>query len=152
MMPACTLRFALLTLACLVLAGCENTPPPVGWGSARVIRVAPLPATSAFRLTTGEPIDVGYMYKQVHFFFVPVWNYGGRWCGYLETPGHYVALPEERVRAMAADAGITLPARPPLPLWDAVGGKLAFAAITLALIFFFGWGRRRDETQPPRAP
>ena len=129
------------TLTGCTLTGCTPAPVPVGAGSEKVMRVALLPDVPSNQLDSGEYFDVGYVYHSYYLFFLPVWNFNGQWCGYLETPGHYAEVAEADLRTRAVAAGIELAARPRLPWWDRVGGKVACVALIAGLVLFFAWGR-----------
>lgn len=137
-------QYQLISFVIVVLcglAGCEASPVPVGTGSEKIIHVADLPDVPQNRLETGEYFDVGYVYQPVYLFFLPVWNRHGRWAGHLDAAGRYAALDEAALRERARAAGVVLPERPPLPGWDAYGGKLAALTVVVALALFFAWGR-----------
>ena len=46
-----------------------------GW-EEKIVKVKDLPNTVEYQNgTDGDFIDVGYKFKQINLFFIPVWNY-----------------------------------------------------------------------------
>ncbi|MEZ5426541.1 MAG: hypothetical protein R2747_09770 [Pyrinomonadaceae bacterium] len=106
------------------------------YGGEEVIKVADFPDTKEFYHPQHGYIDAGYVYKQVSIFFIPIWNYEGRWVGHIGSEEKYLPMPKDLMDKLAADAGVQLPETPDLPFWEAVGGKIIFSLIILAI---FGW-------------
>ena len=106
------------------------------YGGEQIIRVQDFPDTEEFEYSRGRYIDAGYVYKQVSILFIPVWNYDGRWVGYVGSDEEYLNLEKEELDQMAKEANISLPATPGLPFWEAIGGKLLFSLI---ILLYFGW-------------
>lgn len=118
----------------------EAAPFIVGWGGEKIVTVAEFPDTGAFK-SRGTHFDLGYRFKQITLFFIPVWNYGGTWCGSIPgDSGHFFDFDRERLETMAQAAAISLPAEPAIGAWDRYGGKALIAAIILG----YGAFRWRD--------
>ncbi len=127
--------------AATLLAGASRVhaakvPVLFSCGGEKIIKVAAFPDTEEFKTRTGKHLDVGYRYKHVRIFFIPVWNYGGTWCGYVGDSDHYLDLSKPQLDALARSVGVSLPANPSLPLWESLGGKLVLGV--LALLFIGG--------------
>jgi hypothetical protein len=120
----------------------EAAPFIVGWGGEKIITVAELPGTAAFK--SGDThFDLGYRFKQITFFFIPVWNYDGKWCGSIRGDGsHFFDFDRERLEKMARAADISLPAEPAISAWDSYGGKALVGAIILGYGVLRWRGRR----------
>ena len=117
-----------------------------GFGGEKIIKVADLPDTKEYFMENGQFLDVGYVYKQVSIFFVPVWNYDGKWAGYVGSDEFYIPLTKAELDAIVAEANVTLPDTPPLSFWETVGGKLV---VGLIFLIIFAWKIlvKRIETQ-----
>lgn len=107
-----------------------------GWGDERIIKVRDFPNIPAFMNIDGLYVDAGYRYKQIHIFFIPVWNYDATWCGYIGSDDMYVPLSFIEVSQQAMLAGVDLPDSPLIPFWDEYGGKLLVGALLLAYIMY----------------
>src|SRR5262245_8540551 len=129
------LIFGLAFLAVLPSA-VEAAPVLFSFGSEEIIKVADFPNTEEFQLRRGEYVDAGYVYKQVTIFFIPVWNYDGRWAGYVGKEDFYLDFKKEELDQLANLANVKLPESPTLPFWHAIGGKIV---IGLILLLYFGW-------------
>lgn len=116
------------------------------FGDEKIIKVADLPNTKEYFMENGQFLDAGYVYKQVSIFFVPVWNYDGKWAGYVGSDELYLPLTKAELDAIVAEANVTLPDTPPLSFWETVGGKLVVGLIFLVI---FAWKIlvKRIETQ-----
>jgi hypothetical protein len=110
-------------------AHAAKVPVFFSWGGEQIVKVAEFPDTEDFQVADGTYIDAGYRYKHVSLFFVPVWNYGGEWCGYVGDSNRYLRLNKDELDVMAKAASVTLPEVPSLPFWDAYGGKLVILLI-----------------------
>ena len=133
-MKKCFLFGVVFLLVFAFSSSLYSAPVFFSTGGEKLIKVRDFPDTPAFRTRSGKFVDAGYLYKQVTVFFVPVWNYEGRWVGYTGSDTRYLRISEKKLKAAAKKAGITLPDSPTLPFWDAVGGKLVIAGLAL-LIF-----------------
>ncbi|WP_204153576.1 hypothetical protein [Leptolyngbya sp. CCY15150] len=129
----------------------RRAPVIISWGGERIIKVADFPDTDIFRTTDGRYIDPGYRYKQIKLFFIPVWNYGGQWCGYIGTTEQYLDIDKAQLDVFAGFGGIQLPDTPSLPSWDAYGGKLVFLSFFIILVVI-GKRRKEDSALPPSIP
>jgi len=131
------LKLIFMTVFFVMLAApIQATPVICGWGGEEIIKVADFPNTEEFENGRGEYFDAGYVYKQVTIFFIPVWNYDGKWVGYVGEKNSYLQLKKAELDRMAAKANVRLPDTPPLPFWDSIGGKLVFGLI---LLLYLGW-------------
>jgi len=126
-------KLSIITISVLALVFASgalySAPVFYSWGGEKIIKVKDLPDTPDFRTRSGKYVDAGYLYKQITVFFVPVWNYGGKWVGYTGSDKSYLRLKENKLRAIAKKAKIELPKSPTLPFWDAIGGKLVILAL-----------------------
>ena len=90
-------------------------------------------------LQSGQYVDAGFCYQQFTLFFIPIWNYDQKWCGYIGSQEQYLDIHKAGLVALANSGGessFNLLSKPPkLPFWDAIGGKLVFGVIFLVLIF-----------------
>jgi hypothetical protein len=129
---------SILTIVFLGLlsASVQAAPVILGWGGEEIIKVADFPNTEEFENGRGEYFDAGYVYKQVTIFFIPVWNYDGKWVGYVGEKNGYLLLKKAELDRLAAKANVRLPETPSLPFWDSIGGKLVFGLI---LLLYLGW-------------
>lgn len=119
------------------VCGSAEAKKPVfySWGGETIEKVADFPDTYDYRSTDGYNVDAGFRYKQVTLFFVPVWNYDIKWCGYI-SDAYYVDLDRTQLEQAAKTAGVKLPDDFPLSFWDKYGGKLVFIVlIGVALLF-----------------
>ncbi len=138
-----------LSLLILFLAAPADAAPVLfGWGGEKIIKVMDFPDDLPFKTPTGEFVDAGYRYQQVTIFFIPVWNYNGKWCGYVGSDNQYVDLDEETLSGVAMVAGLVLPEKPSLPLWDSVGGKVVVLLVVLLYIGSKALGGKEDEVEP----
>lgn len=106
----------------------------------KIIRIARFPQTQDFISKEGQHVDAGYRYKQFSICGIPLWNYDGKWCGYLDSD-HYVDLSKADLDEGAQQSGLKLPDKPSLPFWHSYGGKLVIAAI----LCFFGLRKSDDK-------
>jgi DNA-directed RNA polymerase subunit RPC12/RpoP len=132
-----------LAAAILILLALPAHAAPVffTWGGETIVKAVELPDTPDFQRPDGAYIDIGYRYQQVTFFFIPLWNYNEKLCGYIGSDSEYLDGDEAEISALAAEAQVQLPAGITLPFWDSVGGKLLVAAIVLLYIAV----KRRDS-------
>lgn len=115
-----------------------------GWDGEKIIKVMDLPDEEWLQTPNGEYVDAGYIYKQVTILFMPVWNYDGRWIGYIGSEDEYVPLEDGELLEIVELAGLELPDSPSLPFWDTVGGKILFV---LLVLFYFGWKSRAAKKE-----
>ena len=120
------------------------------YGGDNIIKVADFPRTDDFRTQEGEHVDAGYMYKQLRIFWIPVWNYDKKWCGYISGQ-RFVPLTKDKLDEAAALARITLPDEPPVPAWDVYGGKILFLGALLVVGFVY-LGRDQHAKPAVAAP
>jgi hypothetical protein len=133
-----SMKPALLALVFLFLfagartAEAKGIPIFYSFGSEKIVKVADFPDTEDYQLQSGEYVDAGYMFKQVQIFWIPLWNYGGNYCGYVGKDDTYMEIPKAELDSMAAAAKVTLPESPSLGLWNSMGGKLIVGVLALA--------------------
>ncbi|BDS09790.1 hypothetical protein [Aureispira anguillae] len=121
------------------------------FGGETIIKVQDFPDTELFQMENGSYVDAGCIYKQVSIFFIPVWNYDIRWCGYTGEDGNYVILSKEELDAIAQEASITLPATPTLSFWHSIGGKLLFVVVIGAFIAYsVFFAEEEEEEEEPK--
>ena len=111
----------------------SGIPVFYSYGGEKIIKVMDLPDTSDFQGTSGEFIDIGYIYKQVTVFFIPVANYDKRWCGYIGSKTNYLRLDREELSRLAERANLQFPQKP--FLWDSILGDI-FVIITILFIYY----------------
>ena len=140
--------FAIVFLAALS-ASVEAAPVLFGWGDEEIIKVADFPDTEDFEYSHGEYIDAGFVYKQVTVFFIPVWNYNGKWVGYLEKNENNLKLKKSELDQLAEKANVKLPESPTLPFWHSIGGKIVFGLI---LLLYIGWKFLPDSIGDEESP
>jgi len=117
--------FALLLLfPCHAFAGAGF----FSYGGESIIQLAELPDTEEYQTPYGEYADIGYIYKSVAVFFVPIWNYDGRLVMMFSGQDSYIDIGSDQVEIFAQQAGIILPSAPYLDFWQRIGGKLTFVA------------------------
>lgn len=132
-------KMAGLMLAAIILTVLAMPTQATGllsYGGEEIIKVANFPDTEEFYHPNYGYMDAGYIYKQVSILYVPVWNYDGRWAGFVGDDGEYLELTKEELDEMAEQANVKLPNVPTLPFWEAIGGKLVFSLI---LLLYVGW-------------
>lgn len=137
--------FLLAAATLLMTAGsaeAAKVPVFVSWGGERIVKVADLPDTDAFRTRSGELVDVGFRFKQVRVLLIPVWNYDVTWCGYVGSDDSYLKLDESELKAMATGAGAPLASDPSLPIWDRFGGKALLLLLMVAWVAYARWRAR----------
>jgi hypothetical protein len=138
----------IIMLSVLVAFSGTASAAPVlfGWDKEKIIKVMDFPDNFQFKADSGEYVDAGYIYKQATIFFIPVWNYDGRWVGYIGSDTNYLQLNRSDLEEIAKSADLKLPESPSLPFWDSIGGKLLFILISL---LYFGFkmmgGSEEDE-------
>lgn len=115
--------FALLLLfPCHVFAGAGF----FSYGGESIVQLADLPDTEEYQTPDGEYADIGYIYKSVSVFYVPIWNYDGRLVMMLSGQDSYIDIGADQIEMFALQAGVTLPPAPYLDFWQRIGGKLTF--------------------------
>ncbi|MCA9523019.1 MAG: hypothetical protein KC609_18720 [Myxococcales bacterium] len=142
-------RHLVLALAVLgVLFYASNASAKVIlWGTGeKIMKVMDLPDNQVFYdVRQKKNVDVGYIWKRFTLFFIPVWTWDGRFCGYIGQDDKYLIIEEQKFRDLVKSQGLKFPDKPKLPFWERLGGKLALGGV---LIAFLGVGllRRRSET------
>ncbi len=130
------LLISTVALLLMISASINAAPVIFGVGNEKIIKVADFPNTEEFKTVGSKYVDAGYIYKQVHIFYIPVWNYGGRWTGYVGNDKNYLELTKAELDELAKEANVKLPETPSLSLWETIGGKLVFGLI---LILYLAW-------------
>lgn len=139
---AIPVAFLLCSMLLFFTPSVNATPVVFEWGGEQIVKVMDLPNTPSFQRADGSYADVGVRYKQVAIFFVPVWNYDVKWCGYIGSDKEYLDLDKDDLSELAEAASLKLPDTPSLPLWDSIGGKLVFG---LVLALYFGYQAKKEE-------
>lgn len=116
------------------------------FGGEKAAKVMDFPQTPDFQISGGKHFDGGVEFKQISLFFIPLWNYDEKWCGFIDDT-HVIRASREELAEVAKSAGITLPENPTLPFWDRFGGKIIFGALALLLI----WGSIGGKKEEPEA-
>ena len=122
---------------------------PVVYGTAeKVVQVFDLPDQEPFLAENGKyAVDVGYCYKQVQVFFLPVWNYNEHYCGYINDETYTDTTKEDFLRVsqeLSLDTSWN-DGKSKVPLWDRIGGKIILGGIVLFAILRALFRRRHDE-------
>ncbi len=120
----------------LFTAPAYSAPVFYSWGGEKIIKIMDFPDSSDLQRLDGNYVDAGYRYQQVTIFFIPVWNYNEKWCGYIGNDNEYLDLDRQSLSELAEAAGLSLPESPSLPFWDSIGGKLLLGVI---LLMYFGY-------------
>jgi hypothetical protein len=129
-----------------------RAPVFFSFGGEAISKVQDFPDTEAFQFEDGSYVDAGCIYKQVSIFFIPVWNYDVRWCGYTGEDDSYATMTKEELDELATEASITLPETPSLSFWDSIGGKLVFLGLVGAFIAYSVLTSDDEEEEEVAAP
>jgi|TARA_B100001971_G_C18172753_1_gene528156 hypothetical protein len=129
-----------------------------GWGDEKIVKVMDYPNTDDFYIEKDylnevfkgyditfdsfRYLDLGYRMQQITIFFIPIWNYNGKWCGYIGSDSYYLTTLD--FDFISSAYGLSIPNKPKLPFWDEYGGKLLLGAI-LALYIYFSYFRKDDD-------
>lgn len=113
----------------------------------KIIKIADFPKTSKFKIKTGDYLDAGYFYRQFTIFFIPVWNYDGKWVGYIGSDSSYLPLKKSDLDNLAKSVGITLPENPSLPFWDAMSGKLILSFFVLFGVWSIWFKKEKKDNK-----
>lgn len=106
-------------------------------GTEKIVKVADFPDTGMFKMDDGTLLDAGYKFKQVQLFWLPLWNYGGEWCGYEGKDDSYTILTKAQLDSFALAANVKLPESPSLGFWNAFGGKLIVIVLLIGALAIF---------------
>ncbi|MBT1701696.1 hypothetical protein [Chryseosolibacter indicus] len=95
-----------------------------------ITKVADLPDSASFYSKEYNAYaDLGYVYKQLWFVWLPIWNYEGQYALIIKDKDVYFDISEDELKELAETHKIALPSNP-VGLWDKLGGK---AIIILAI-------------------
>ena len=122
----------------------QGIPILYEYGGEKIVKIASFPDTESFQNTEGYYFDAGIIYKQVKVFFLPLWNYDVRWCGYIDETT-FIELDTVELSEYARVAGVQLPTAPPVPLWDQLGGKLILIGVLIGVGMYL---REYVKTEP----
>ncbi|MFI5011293.1 MAG: hypothetical protein ACHQAY_03000 [Hyphomicrobiales bacterium] len=148
----CAAVFASIIFISLAMPrSAQAAPVFFGWGGETVIKVMDFPDTRTFK-DGGQHFDLGYRFKQITLFFIPVWNYDGQWCGYI--PGDsskYFDFDRAKLENLAETSvpSITLPAEPTIDWWDSYGGKIVVGLGLAAYVVYLAAGTKKAKTPAP---
>lgn len=135
----------------LILLNSSNVeakkPVFFSWGGEQINKIADFPDTEEYQVEGGLHFDAGCIYKQVSIFFIPVWNYDLRWCGYVEGSDGYISYSKEELDVFATAAGVTLPEEPAISFWNRIGGKLVFLLIIGAFLAYVALSPDEEEEE-----
>lgn len=149
-MHARTLRALTLALVATGVLAAAPQPAqagvPIVYSTGEVLsKVVTLPSDERFTTATGQHVDLGYRYRELSIFWIPLWQWDGKWCGHVGSDKEYIDLAPADVQAIVKEAGVTLPANP-ISFWHAWGGKLVASAILLVLLMM---GLANRDKVPP---
>ncbi|UJF23695.1 hypothetical protein L0B52_04880 [Suttonella sp. R2A3] len=117
------------------------------YGTAdKIVQVADWPDTFELQLASGEYVDVGYCYRQAHIFFIPLWNYNERYCGYLGTDEEYLDISKTDLLGIAKELDLDTSwdnDQAKIPLMDRIGGKIGL--VVLIIMFILYHRRKKDR-------
>ena len=100
----------------------------------KIVKIMELPDTDTFKTSEGDYFDVGAVYKRFRIFWITIWNYNIRWCGYIRDGSRYIPFTYDELKQYTDAASLPLEDNIQLPFWDAWGGKLLIVvAIALAI-------------------
>lgn len=116
-------------------------------GAEHIYKVEELPDTEYFQLEDGTYMDLGVFSKQFTIFFIPLWNYDVKWCGYEASEEYLIELTRDQLDDIAKEAGITIADSPSLPFWPSIGGKLLFLVIIGGFIGFSVMASKEGEEE-----
>ncbi|MBU3714628.1 MAG: hypothetical protein FGM46_06730 [Ferruginibacter sp.] len=120
---------------------------PVFFGySDNIIKIAEFPKSDDFKNIQSVHFDAGYMYKQISIFFVPVWNFDEKWCGYISDK-LYIDLSKSDLNQLAQKAGITLPEEYKLSFWERIGGKLVLLSILILYVIYKVFSSKKKQSE-----
>lgn len=128
----------------------EAAPIFFSFGEEKVLKVADFPQGS-YQSNDGQHVDAGVRYKQVSIFFIPIWNYEEKWCGYISDK-MYVDLPRSQLEEMAAESNVKLPGSMQMPFWDKFGGKLLAIALIAGYVLYKQNRRKSLVYKPATQP
>lgn len=118
---------------------------PMVYGTAeKSVKVADLPGEE-FTLPDGRRVAVGYCYEQFQLFWIPLWNWNEKYCGYVDEKSYTTASYEELIgisKIMGLDTSWD-DGKSKIPLWERIGGKVVLIAILLCLIAYSFFKKRR---------
>ena len=122
---------------------------PVVYGTQeKVIKVHELPNEAPFLAENGKyAVDVGYCYKQIRVFFLPIWNTNERYCGYINDETYTDTSREEFLeisKALSLDTAWDN-GQPKIPFWDRIGGKLTLGGMVLLAGLWSKFKKRNEE-------
>jgi len=141
-----SLSIVLFVLCVAVPKTTFAKPPPAyifWWGVEKIVKVADLPNHINYQ---GKSFDLGYIYKRFTLlYFIPLWSYDGRYCGYVGPGRDYVIL--ENGDAFVSEmerAGIDIPSGSPISFMDRFG-LLVILGVFLLLCVLGGLGQQDSE-------
>ena len=117
----------------------------ISYDSEESIKIIDLPHNELYQSLEGEHVDLGYVYKSVAVFFIPIWNYDGRLAGITAEKNTYIPLSPEDVTNMLLFAGLNLPKKPYLDFWQRVGGKIVFLLLISFFLFYFHMKTKKKD-------
>lgn len=129
-----TILFIFLILITISSAPASASGGLISYGGEGIIQVIDLPDTEEFQTQDGQYVDIGYIYKSVEIFFIPVWNYDGRLVGMVEQSDEYIYLSSAQMSEILASSNNEYPVGPYLSIEQRFGGKLVLLIIIFLLI------------------
>ncbi|QUS54223.1 hypothetical protein [Pseudovibrio brasiliensis] len=137
------MRFLLFVIALCLMAGGAHAKRSssgiVSFGSEKLHVIAKLPDTAEYNVD-GKQLDIGLLYKDYSFMFIPLWQSDKQYVGMTRGDNKsYYAWPSALVEKVSQSAGLKLPPvnEVDLGFWMTYGGKLAFAGVVLVIALMY---------------
>ena len=106
------------------------------WGGEVIEKIADFPRTDEYK-SGDKHVDAGIRYKEITIFFLPVYQYGFKYCGVYEgDDDHFLDLTKDQLFEIANGANIKVPDPVNLGFWKEWGGRVV---LFLLLVIYFGF-------------
>ncbi|MDR0232519.1 MAG: hypothetical protein LBI82_10425 [Dysgonamonadaceae bacterium] len=94
-----------------------------------------------------EHVNLGVMYDQFSIFWIPIWNYGGtKYVLINDKRDTYYDLDDEDFETLKTEFNVGIPDIPTIGFWNRAGGKIVWAVVLFAAIFYGVINRKDTET------
>ncbi len=121
---------------------------PIPCTGDKIVKVAEMPKTPAFKTPSGQQVDLGYLYEGC---------FKGKWVGYVGSSRRFVTWPQGVLPVLITGAGLSGVPEPPgimWGLWHAPGQFLAewiWIAVVACLAAAVTINARQSLTPEPSA-